>query len=107
VEADSVMDQESVISIHSTLTALSVAVGRLDEQMKSMRGELLHHTKNEHKAFDETLVIVSEIKDDVAKLQSLIDQSKGAWWLLAKLGAVIFALAGLIGWAVTTFFHPR
>ena len=101
------MDQDNVLSIHSAMTALSVAVGRLDEQLKAMRNQLLPHTANEHKSFDETLVIVSEIKDDVAKLQSLIDQSKGAWWVLAKLAAVIFALAGLIGWAATTFLRMR
>lgn len=100
-------DSPEAVSIHSTLTALAVAVGRLDEQMKAMRGDLLHHTKNEHKSFDETLVIVSEIKDDVAKLQSLIDQSKGAWWLLAKFGAVLIALATIGATIFSIFFQTR
>lgn len=86
------MQQEE--GIHGTLTALAVAVGRLEEQMKAMRGDLLHHTTNEHKSFDAALEAVDEIKTDVKRLQTLVDQSHGAWWALAKLAAIIFAVIG-------------
>ena len=89
-------EHEHVASISSTLTALAVAVGRLEEQMKAVRDDLLHHTREEHKSFNEALAVVQEIKDDVSTLQSLIDQSKGAWWLLAKFGAVLLAISGIV-----------
>lgn len=88
------MQQEE--RIHTALLDLAVAVGRLDEQMSAVRRELLHHTTNEHKSFDAALEVVSEIKQDVEKLQHLLDQSKGAWWALAKLAGVVFAVVTIV-----------
>lgn len=95
---------EGIISIHTAVTALSVAVGRLEEQLKAVREDLKHHTQNEHKAFEDALEVVSEIKEDVSRLQALVDSSKGAWWLLAKLGAVLVGIVTILG-AVVQYFH--
>jgi hypothetical protein len=90
------MDEATAASIHATLTALSVAVGRLEEKLNGVRSDLLHHTTHEHHSFNQALAVVSEIKDDVATLQALVDQSRGAWWLLAKFGAVLVAIITII-----------
>ena len=94
-----------VASIHATLTALSVAVGMLEEQMKSVRDELRHHTTNGHNEMNAALQSVAEIKKDVSVLQGLVSQGKGAWWIVAKIAAGGGLVIGLLGWAADHFYH--
>jgi hypothetical protein len=93
-----------VVSIHTALTALSVAVGRLEEQLSHIREDLKYHTDHEHQSFNDALAVVEEIKRDVNDIQSLVDQSRGAWWLLAKFGAVLVLLVTIGTWAVDKVF---
>lgn len=94
-----------VASIHATLTALSVAVGRLEEQMKNVRDDLKYHTNHEHQSFNSALRVVEEIKGDVNKLQGLVDQGKGAQWALAKIGGLVVLAGSAFAWVFIQFFR--
>lgn len=98
-------DQHGVISIHTTLTALSVAVGRLEEQMKAVREDLLYHTKNEHKSFEQALEAVEEIKSNLNRLQGLEDQRSGAWLALTKIGGLLVLIIAAGAWLVDHFLR--
>lgn len=86
------MDDHHVAGIHAALTALSVDVGRLSERLIALDAKLSYHTQTEHQEFKDALAIVSEIKDDLASLQGLMNQGKGAWLALAKLAGILAAI---------------
>jgi hypothetical protein len=93
-------------SIHSAITSLSVAVGRLDERLQSMDRALNYHTKEEHAEFRETRELAAEIKAKVDALvelegrltliESTQSQQRGAWLALAKIGAVFVAIVTIV-----------
>jgi hypothetical protein len=87
-----------VASLHATLTALAVSVGRLEEQMKAVRDDLRHHQSNDHHHINNALKAVEDIKKEVGHLQQLVDNSKGAWWVLVKIAGAGVAIGGVVAW---------
>lgn len=66
--------------------------------MGSLHAALGHHMKEEHQAFNDALEEVKEIRSEVAKLQSIYDQGRGAWWALLKVGGALALVLGALAW---------
>jgi hypothetical protein len=54
---------------------------------------------------------VKEIKSAVSGLLAAANMGRGAWWMLIKVGAVLVAIAGVVGWVYDRFIggvgpHP-
>ena len=97
----------TLASIQASITVLSVSVGRLEERLHSVDKMLEHHTKQEHKAFEEALETVDTIKAEVRQLSNMVEQGKGVRLAFGWIAAAVGALVGVVAWGVSQFYGAK
>jgi hypothetical protein len=73
------------------MTDLAVQMGRLEEQMTALSASLIHHMRDEHEEFRQTLKKVEQIQETIIEIKAAAKMSRWTIW-------VVGIFAGAIVW---------